>query len=1120
MRIFVSSTFRDFQLERDVLRNHVEPRLNALGKQHGLDYSFTDLRWGVDTLGLTEEESNRRVLSVCLEEIDRAGGMMLVMIGDRYGYRPGSERIRDAIAVHEARTGISFAADITDPDISVTELEILYGALSDPDKLSSTLFYFRETPEGSGEETLGDDEKRISDLKNRIMAAAPDRVRRYQAQEPGDLTADGGFADLVYRDLEEMVNAHKARLDAAIKEAADGSGISGDVYDAARYVAEQLKQEKRYREIRRTLADARSFDAGRFAGLLDKRMPSRMDDDLTAAILMHAPAGAGKSATAAAVAAVMERQGYETVPVYCDLSDELKQADGIMDYVRLTLQEKGDGRLFFLVDGLEQLDKAGAIRVFRFLDQTGDGDHRCLAVADDTAGLHLYFKRSRALQPLQLTEAERILESLQGRIGRRLSGPVREALLEKCFAEQDELPANPKWLYYALSCLCLMNADDFSEIAGMGDDMEAISSYQLREIGQLPRDPDQMAVRLIDRICESISDTARHAVDLIALSREGLTGPELQQILKNYSEELTPLELTRLINYTPGLFCERGDGRIDLAESPHGHVRRGLRKKIANTPEEKVFRKLMADHYTALLKEDPRHDRRFAELLQILIASGRFSAIPEIPGALQDDLTAVLLTDWLFDFKDPEEAGYLEQPGLWRSGIERSAGTVDPVPEATYAAIRRESMERDSAIRLSALPESPAHRAEQVIKGFALWCTMLAGDGKLSEFTSFIKHHFIPAYRVHRYEGYEYPVRMMCAILLKCFTFPEIGRGMASGQIREADPAQLMLPCIRLLFSTGFVKDRLTAMQFVSHSLGFDSAQICDAIMKTDPYLAGDADGSRMELTLTLLGMTYEYATHVRHGDLNGGTARELLNVCVLASYAVFKHMDDYLALDARSFNRDDIVTLVLTINAGYGMTLAEDGDPANAEEVFFSGIRSSIPEIDTDDLPVEDADMSLETRMQWFDRMDRIAWLYLALARFYMRFTDARDPEEKSRISNFVLSAAGRSLKISRKAEELIGDTVYAAHRSAEALLCLLESLCGVDDEACQVLADEAWKRLNKYRMQTGSHHSLLDLAELMDVLMRCSYLEGLEAMIQKQSYTARREALLRKVDAYDPAD
>ena len=47
VRVFISSTFRDFGLERDYLMRHALPELRTFGDKYGVTVVFVDLRWGV-----------------------------------------------------------------------------------------------------------------------------------------------------------------------------------------------------------------------------------------------------------------------------------------------------------------------------------------------------------------------------------------------------------------------------------------------------------------------------------------------------------------------------------------------------------------------------------------------------------------------------------------------------------------------------------------------------------------------------------------------------------------------------------------------------------------------------------------------------------------------------------------------------------------------------------------------------------------------------------------------------------------------------------------------------------------------------------------------------------------
>ena len=54
IRVFISSTFRDMQAERDYLVKFIFPQLRKLCESRGVTWGEVDLRWGI-----TEEQSQR-----------------------------------------------------------------------------------------------------------------------------------------------------------------------------------------------------------------------------------------------------------------------------------------------------------------------------------------------------------------------------------------------------------------------------------------------------------------------------------------------------------------------------------------------------------------------------------------------------------------------------------------------------------------------------------------------------------------------------------------------------------------------------------------------------------------------------------------------------------------------------------------------------------------------------------------------------------------------------------------------------------------------------------------------------------------------------------------------------
>ena len=136
--VFLSSTFRGMDAERDFLRDRGFKRLaeQLRDRCHYLD--TIDLRQGVETAAEADEAKREvQVLKVCLDEIERSKPFLVALLGERYGWIPPAERITAA-----ARSaGLPESVEVAGR--SVTELEILYGVLENPDQRRRSWFYFR-----------------------------------------------------------------------------------------------------------------------------------------------------------------------------------------------------------------------------------------------------------------------------------------------------------------------------------------------------------------------------------------------------------------------------------------------------------------------------------------------------------------------------------------------------------------------------------------------------------------------------------------------------------------------------------------------------------------------------------------------------------------------------------------------------------------------------------------------------------------------------------------------------------------------------------------------------------------------------------------------------------------
>ena len=146
IRVFLSSTFRDMEAERNHLVKQVFPNVRAACLARQVGFTEIDLRWGV-----TEEESrNGATVEICLKEIDRCRDFppfFIGFLGERYGWIPKHE---DLASYWQKHKGSSYAKPILSAvkrGISVTELEMELAVLEEgaAEKIAShALFLLRD----------------------------------------------------------------------------------------------------------------------------------------------------------------------------------------------------------------------------------------------------------------------------------------------------------------------------------------------------------------------------------------------------------------------------------------------------------------------------------------------------------------------------------------------------------------------------------------------------------------------------------------------------------------------------------------------------------------------------------------------------------------------------------------------------------------------------------------------------------------------------------------------------------------------------------------------------------------------------------------------------------------
>ena len=173
MIFFLSSSFADMQVERDLMMFKVMPAFRHIATEHGDYAAHLDLRWGIKTWDLDKEEISKRVLDTCERAIDDSRPYIIIFLSKRYG-----------------------STNLTPNGISVTAYEILYAlkekirciiCLRDIDK--------QDIPKEFWNIYFNQEEK-IDALRADLKQKYPQNVIEYTATWQGDrlgnfLTKDG-----------------------------------------------------------------------------------------------------------------------------------------------------------------------------------------------------------------------------------------------------------------------------------------------------------------------------------------------------------------------------------------------------------------------------------------------------------------------------------------------------------------------------------------------------------------------------------------------------------------------------------------------------------------------------------------------------------------------------------------------------------------------------------------------------------------------------------------------------------------------------------------------------------------------------------------------------------------
>lgn len=193
LRVFISSTFRDLQEEREHLIKKIFPEIRALCRGRGVTFTEVDLRWG-----LTDEQlALGQVIRTCLEEVDRCRPYFIGITGDRYGFVPSYLDIQKDPSLLEQYPWIE---DVVIEQMSITEMEAHYAVLGkeiERHRCRNALFYFRRHRKSLENDRSDDEEWRRLEAYQQRIGASDVRVEHFRDA--------GSLGELIYDDLIEII---------------------------------------------------------------------------------------------------------------------------------------------------------------------------------------------------------------------------------------------------------------------------------------------------------------------------------------------------------------------------------------------------------------------------------------------------------------------------------------------------------------------------------------------------------------------------------------------------------------------------------------------------------------------------------------------------------------------------------------------------------------------------------------------------------------------------------------------------------------------------------------------------------------------------------------------------
>ena len=624
-QIFVSSTFKDMHIERDLIQTKLSPDLNEKAYQKRIEgIKFQDLRWGIDTDIENEEDKDKKILEVCLDEIENNRPYFMVLVGDRYGWIPDNDLVKE--------TGVRYGIYSPDEKIekSITNLEVDYGFLKNPKYAKHSFAYIRNIVgdlEGTIYEQNPEEKEKIEKLKEEIRQVLPaENIHEYDVTyKNGYLVGVDKFIDVAKEDMTRVLFENQS-------------------------IKEDLTENQKEILYHKTQADEKSVTSNARKSIENQILKEIEENNI---ITVKGKSGNGKSTLMAKISEKINKK-YNSIILFSSLTPKTTSPQGIMrvitEYINETLKkedeaidfskvlndfeeedaakgnkkeekskderlyetalreyfQKGKREIVILIDAIDQLDNpAGVAELIKPLNFTNDSKIKFIISyledederASDTyifLNDYLNFK----LGKLDDNDKLEVINSSLSENNKELPFEIKQEIIDK------EGSSSPLYISLLVQRLLMMNSEDYLRILRAGDGYEKITTYQKNLIQEMPNDLKELILDIISHASKNLkanTDNVEKTIAYIALSRRGLRESDLKKIYELLGDNYNSLDFATLKKYLRAFFLEDKYLRIDFT---HKIIRQAILEALLDENQARLHNDI-ANAFMTLPIEDP-----------------------------------------------------------------------------------------------------------------------------------------------------------------------------------------------------------------------------------------------------------------------------------------------------------------------------------------------------------------------------------------------------------------------------------------------------------------------------------------------------------------------------------